>query len=188
MRKTLPKRAVLVPPHAKRVFKGIIYDTYHWQQELYNGAKATFEMLKRPDTVKTIAIDGNKIIILEQEQPNHGLFYDIPGGIHDNNEEDELAAAKRELLEETGLTFKLWKLVNVVQPHNKIEQFVYTFIATGLIGKKDQKLDAGEKISVKYMSLKEAKEFLTPPKGRYLPKEIEKANSIDELLHLPEYS
>lgn len=188
MRKTLPKRAVLVPEDAERVFQGIIYDTYHWEQELYDGTKATFEMLKRPDTVKVIAIDNDNIIVLEQEQPNQGLFYDIPGGIHDHEEEDELAAVKRELLEETGMTFSNWKLVNVVQPHNKIEQFVYTFIATGLANQRKQQLDAGERIKMKHVSLDEAKILLTPPKGRFMPKEIEKALDIKGLLDLPEYN
>lgn len=187
MRKTLPKRAVLVPENAERVFKGIIYDTYHWEQKLYDGTKATFEMLKRPDTVKVIAIDGNSLIVLEQEQPNQGLFYDIPGGIHDREEEDELAAAKRELLEETGMTFNNWKLVNALQPHNKIEQFVYMFIATELADQRTQRLDAGERIKVKRASLAEAKILLAPPKGRFMPQPIEKARDIQDLLDLPEY-
>ena len=29
MRTVLPRRAVLIPDHAEKVFKGIIYDTYH---------------------------------------------------------------------------------------------------------------------------------------------------------------
>lgn len=188
MRKTLPKRAVLVPDNANRVFKGIIYDTYQWEQELYDGSKTTFEMLKRPDTVKVIAIDGDSIIVLEQEQPNQGVFYDIPGGIHEHDEEDEFAAAKRELLEETGMVFGNWKLVNVVQPHNKIEQFVYTFVATDLKIQNEQQLDAGERIKIKRASIDEAKELLSPPKGRFLPKEVERAFSVTDLISLPEYS
>jgi len=187
MRRTLPKRAVLVPSKAKRVFKGIIYDTYHWEQKLYDGTTTTFERLKRPDTVKVIAVDNGKLIILEQEQPNQGIFYDIPGGIHDHEEEDELTAAKRELREETGMEFKTWKLLNVVQPHNKIEQFVYTFLAFDLIGTTQQMLDAGEKINVRLLDFDEAKELLSSSKGRFLPKEIEKANHLGDLLLLPEY-
>lgn len=188
MRKVLPQRAVLVPENAVKVFGGIIYDVYHWQQILYDGSTKTFEMLKRPDTVKIIAIDGNDLVVLEQEQPNQGVFYDIPGGIHDHNEEDELTAAQRELLEETGMVFNKWKLVSVTQPHNKIEQFVYIFVATNLASTKAQSLDAGEKVTVKRVSLKEAKDLLAPPKGRYLPKEIEYANTIQDLFKLPEYS
>lgn len=188
MRSKLPKRAVLVPENATRVFKGIIYDVYHWEQTLFDGTTTTFEMLKRPDTVKVIAVKDNKIVVLEQKQPNQGLFYDIPGGIHDRDEEDELEAVKRELLEETGLTFQTWKLLNIVQPHNKIEQFVYMFLATDFITQQSQQLDAGEKISIDFMSFEDAKERLSSSKGRFLPKEIERANSLNDLLGLPEYS
>ncbi len=188
MRKILPKRAVLVPPQARCVFKGIIYDAYHWEQELYDGNKTTFEMLKRPDTVRVISVDGNRLVILEQEQPNQGLFYDIPGGIHDHAEEDELSAAKRELLEETGMVFSEWKLLNVVQPHHKIEQFVYTFLATNLVKQTEQMLDTGEKIRIKRLDLSEAKELLSSSKGRFFPKEIEKSENLQCLLIWPEYS
>ncbi len=187
MRSKLPKRAVLIPPSAERVFKGIIYDTYHWRQQLFDGTMATFEMLKRPDTVKVIAVKDDKIVVIEQEQPNHGIFYDIPGGIHDHDDEDELQAVKRELLEETGLTFKTWKLLNVTQPHNKIEQFVYMFLATDFAGEQLQMLDAGEKITVQYLSFDEAKNILSSKQARYLPKEIEKSHSLSDLLQLPAY-
>ena len=187
MRSKIPKRAVLVPVSAVQVFKGIIYDTYHWQQELYDGTTTTFEMLKRPDTVKVIAVKDDKIVILEQEQPNQGVFYDIPGGVHDHGEEDELQAVQRELLEETGLSFRTWRLLNVVQPHNKIEQFVYMFLATDFIEQHEQRLDAGEKITVEFMSFKDAKKALSSSKGRFLPKEIEKTNSLNDLLNLPEF-
>ena len=188
MRTVLPRRAVLIPDHAEKVFKGIIYDTYHWTQELYDGSTATFEMLKRPDTVKVIAIHRQKIVILEQEQPNQSLFYDIPGGIHDHEEEDEFVAAQRELFEETGMKFSDWKLVNIYQPHNKIEQFVYIFVASGLINQVEQRLDAGERISIRLLEFDEAKQLLDSPMGRYLPKEIEKSNSIEDLCALPEYT
>lgn len=184
----LPKRAILVPENAERVFEGIIYDTYQWKQQQYDGSTKTFEMLKRPDTVKTIAVNENKIIVLEQEQPNQGLFYDIPGGIHDHEEEDELTAAKRELFEETGLQFSNWKLVNIYQPHKKIEQFIYIFIASDLKSQDEQTLDSGEKINVMTLEFNDAKLLLGSSMSRFLPREIETSNSIDELLALPEYS
>lgn len=187
MRTTVPKNAVLIPKNAKRVFKGLYYDTYHWDQKLFDGSIATYEMLKRADTVKVIAVVDDKIIMLDQEQPHLGHFYDIPGGIHDHEEEDELQAAKRELLEETGMKFRNWKLLNSYQFHNKIEQFVYIFLAKELISEQDQNLDAGERITVKLLSFEEVKKMLGSDKGRYLPKEIEKTNSLEELLKLPEY-
>lgn len=187
MRSKLPKHAILVPKNAVKVFEGIIYDSYQWPQTLFDGRIETFEMLKRPDTVKVIAVRGDKVVILEQEQPGQRLFYDIPGGMHDHEEEDEEQAIKRELLEETGLTFNYWRLLSVVQPHGKIEQFVYTFLASDFESEQEQRLDAGEKIEVVYMDFAEAKQALMSDKGRYLPKEFEIAQSLDDLLALPEY-
>lgn len=188
MRNVLPINAKLVPKEAKLAFKGIIYDTYQWQQKMFDGSFATFEMLKRPDTIKILAVKDGKVIILEQEQPGHEAFYDLPGGRHDVDSEDELGAAKREMLEETGMTFKNWKLLDVSQPHTKIEQFVYIFLATDFENQTEQHLDAGEKIEVQYIDFGRVKELTSDPKARYLPKELlEKANSLDELLNLPEY-
>lgn len=189
MRKVIPKNASLVPGNARCVFKGIIYDTYQWQQELYDGSFATFEMLKRPDTLKVIAVNNGKIVLLEQEQPGLNKFYDLPGGRHDYENEDELEATKRELLEETGMRFNDWKLIEAWQPAPKIESFVYIFLAQNLIDTSEQKLDAGEKIKVHWRTLEELKEMIGAPETRFLPKEIfEKVNSIDELLKLDAYN
>jgi ADP-ribose pyrophosphatase len=189
MRKVVPKKSNMVPSEAKCVFMGKIYHVYQWQQKMFDDSFETFEMLKRPDTVKVIAVKGDKIIILEQEQPDsEGEFYDVPGGRHDKQEEDELEAAKRETLEETGMTFRDWKLVRVEQPLAKIEQFIYTFIATGFEKQVEQKLDSGEKIKVIEMTLQEAKDLVGHPRARFLPKEIlDKASGIEDLLKFPEF-
>jgi ADP-ribose pyrophosphatase len=187
MRSYIPKNATLVPEQAKRVFKGVIYEVYQWQQQMFDGTYATFEMLKRPDTVKVLAEKDNTLIILDQEQPGQAAFYDLPGGRHDYDNETELDAIKREMLEETGMTFNSWKLIDVWQPFSKIESFMYLFSATDFLSQTDQQLDAGEKIKVMQFNLSELKNLLSDPKNRYLPKELlEKVNSIEELLNLPE--
>ncbi len=186
MRTIIPKRVVLIPKEAKRVFQGIIYDVYQWQQKQFDGSFKTFEMLRRPDTVKVIAIKDGKIVMLEQEQPNHFTFYDIPGGMHDNEAETELQAVRRELLEETGMTFKTWKLLEVTQSNFKIEKFTYIFLATDFISQVEPKLDEGEKISIQLMNLKEALRLADSGEGRYIPKELlVKTRSIEELTSFP---
>jgi ADP-ribose pyrophosphatase len=191
MRLYTPPRAKLVPPQATRVFKGIIYDTYQWEQELFDGSKTTFEMLKRPDTVRILAVVDDKVVIIKQEQPHVGLFIDIPGGFHDKEGETELDAAKRELKEETGIECKKWKLIEAVQAHNKIEQFNYLFLAFGAVDgntleSRKQKLDIGERVEVTYLSLEESKKICDDPIVRFLPKNIlNKVNSIEELKALP---
>ena len=188
MRNVLPVNAKLVPKDAKLAFKGIIYDTYQWQQKMFDGSFETFEMLKRPDTIKILAVKDGKVIILEQEQPGHEAFYDLPGGRHDVESESELDAAKREMVEETGMTFKAWRLLDITQPHTKIEQFVYIFLATDFDKQTEQHLDAGEKIDVQYFDFQTVKQLTNDPKARYLPKELlDKVDTLDELINLPEY-
>lgn len=188
-RTVLPPNARLVPENAKLVFKGMIYDVYHWQQEMFDGTFETFEMLKRPDTVRVIAIKDNQIVMLDQEQPGHGPFFDFPGGRHDFEGETELEAIKRETLEETGMTFKTWKLLDVIQPAGKIDYFIYTFLATDFESQGPQDLGSGEKITVTTISFDELKQLATNPKSRNLPRELlDKAGTLDGLLSLPEYS
>lgn len=188
MRTIIPKNSNLIPEGSKLVFKGQIFDVYQWEQEMFDGSKATFEMLKRPDTIKVIAIKDDKIVITDEQQPNDRAYYDIPGGRHDEEGETELEAAKRELLEETGMKFKNWKLIEVSQPHSKIDWLVYIFLATEFESQTDQKLDVGEKIEIKLLSLDEIKNLINNPRNRYLPKDIlDQINSFEELNNFPEY-
>ena len=185
MRTFTPKNMRLPPPEAKRVFAGVIFDTYQWQQKMFDGSFSTFEMLKRPDTVEVIALKGDRIIVLEQEQPTLGSFRSLPGGRSDIEGEDELQAAKRETLEETGMRFERWKLLRAVQPHSKIDWVVYTFCADGFLGQDAQALDAGEKITITEWTFEEVKHNVEDPKF-YIPRDIfRKARSLEELKALP---
>jgi hypothetical protein len=127
-----PKSKQPIPDYAKRVFKGVIFDVYQWEQEMYDGTKATFEKLKRPDTVVVFPVlpDG-RILLTEQEQPGKEPFIGATGGRVDEGEEI-LAAAKRELLEESGYEAEKYTLWHAAQPASKIEWAVYLFIAKGL--------------------------------------------------------
>jgi|SRR3989344_1282976 len=189
MKKLVPKDAVLIPEVAERVFRGQIFDVYQWQQKVFDSTDHTFEMLKRPDTVTVIPIASEKILTLDEEQPHTGRRLSFPGGRVDANETDTLSAAKRETKEETGYEFDNWKLVNVIQPHSKLEWFIYFYIAWD--GKKtaEPHLDAGEKIILKELSFEEAKNFVVTKSG-YLGESMEVFENVDDLhglLDLPEF-
>lgn len=137
-----------LPDHATCVFKGAIFDVYQWEQELYDGTTATFEKVKRPDTVIVFPVlDNGNILLTKQEQPGKQPFVGAPGGRVDPGE-DVLAAAKRELLEETGCTAENFELFKAVQPASKIEWAVYIFIAKGIQKVSELNLDGGEKIEL----------------------------------------
>ena len=202
MRKFIPENARLIPEEAKLAFRGKIYDVYQWPQEMYDGSTATFEMLRRPDTVKIIAmvsdteqralsLPGNtglerKFVVTRQKQPRKDWFYDFPGGRVDESDENELVAAKREMEEETGLKFRNWKLVGVEQPFAKIDWLVYTFLGSGLISQDEQQLDAGEKIDVSLATIEEIREMAKDEDSKYLRfKHLDKLDRAKDIIDLP---
>ena len=187
MRIYTPPDAVLVPDRAVKVFEGVIYNVYQWEQDMFDGSQKTFEMIKRPDTVEIIAVHEGKIIVSNEEQPHAGSFVSLPAGMHDVPEEDELTAAKRELREETGYSFKNWKLISTKTWSNKIEQIVYYFLATelDLIEKQDLDLD-GERIEVMPVAFDAYKAMKNDPCMKFYPSHImDELSSLDELLDLP---
>ncbi len=144
-----------IPGNATKVFSGVLFDVYQWEQELFDGTKTLFEKVRRPDTVVVFPVmDDGKILLTEQEQPGRGAFIGATGGRVDEGE-DILEAAKRELLEETGFEASEFILWDVQQPSTKIEWAVYTFIAKGLKRVADMDLDAGEKIRLKPVDFEE---------------------------------
>lgn len=161
-RSFIPKDYKGIPENAELMFEGVIFDVYQWGQPDFSGGTLRFEMLKRADSVAVLAItDDDKILINYEQQPHAGKFIDMPSGRHDHPEEDELAAAKRELLEETGYTFENWKLVKCVSNGTKLDHLLYIFVAWREVSKVDLSLDSGEKIETKRLSLEQLKELIT---------------------------
>jgi len=167
-----PKSKQPIPNDAKMVFKGVIFDVYQWQQELYDGTKATFEKLKRADTVVVFPVlpDG-QIVLTRQEQPGKEPFLGATGGRVDEGE-DILSAAKRELLEESGYEAEEFILWDAQHPTSKVDWVVYTFIAKGLKKVSDINPDAGEKIELFTVTLDELIEMGL--KENFAEKEIAK--------------
>lgn len=167
-----PKSKQPIPENAKRVFKGVIFDIYQWEQKMFDGTRAIFEKLKRPDTVVVFPVlpDG-KIILTEQEQPGKEPFIGATGGRVDEGE-DILTAARRELLEESGYEAEEFILWDAQHPVSKIDWVVYTFIAKGLKKVADMNLDAGEKIKLFQVTLDELIDLTVNRKKAFSEQEI----------------
>lgn len=179
--RTLPPNAILIPDNAECVFRGVIFDVYQWQQEMFDGSMQTYEMLRRPDSVTVIAIDeNNEIITLTEEQPG-GIRREhyIPGGRVDPEDETVLDAAKREFKEETGMEFADWRLLEVVQPEPKIEWFVHVFVARHQVGWTEPKHDVGERITIGRSSYDEVRSARVSKIGS-----VRRSETLEELLAL----
>jgi len=148
----ISKHISRIPLNAQKVFSGAVFDIYQWPQKMYDGSVKTFEMAKRPNLVNIIAQTANqKFLILKEEQPNKGVYYSLPGGQCDNqedNQEDFLTAAKRELKEETGFTSQNWQLFMQYSISSKIDSITQVYYAKNCVLTNSQKLDSGEKIEV----------------------------------------
>jgi ADP-ribose pyrophosphatase len=187
MKKIVPADAKLLPEIAKRVFQGVIFDVYQWPQQMFDGTEETFEMLRRPDTVIVVGVQGDDVLTIEDEQPHTGKKLSFPGGRVDDTDADILSAAKREMLEETGFEFNSWNLVKVFQPHFKFEWFIYIFVATDGKRTAEPHLDAGEKISVRQLPYAEVKKLVLDKAG-YLAEAHElfaATESAQEIVDLP---
>lgn len=134
-----------VPQQAKKVFQGTIFSVYQWEQQLFDGTTATFEMLSRPNTIQILATQGDKILLTHQSQPHKHNYYALYGGRAEENEEP-LVTAKRELLEESGLSSDDWELYKIYTPYTKIAWEIYYFIARNCKKTAEPHLDPGEKI------------------------------------------
>ena len=94
------------PKNAKRVFNGKIFDVYQWRQKMFDGSYRIFERTRMASSAILIATVGKKIVVLKQKQPDTDWFLTTPSGRLDVPGERPIEAAKRELLEETGMMAK----------------------------------------------------------------------------------
>lgn len=195
MKKLIPDDSILIPDGAELAFKGMIFDVYQWPQKLFDGSEHRFEMLKRPDTVNIIGVVDGGILVIDDEQPHLGSRRSFPGGRVDPSDGTIESAAKREIREETGYSFRNWRLIKVSQPYRKIEWFMYLLLAWDVEARDQPSLDPGEKIAVKRMAFDEVKKEVMSPKGHLGQSYLHESGDIfgpigglEELLALPEFT
>ncbi len=116
---------------------------------------AEFFILNVPEWINIIAITpDNKILLVEQyragiDEPT----LEIPGGVVDQ-EEDPLAAAKRELLEETGYASENWSELGKMSANPAIQNnYIQVYMAVDCIKVQDQQLDGTEDILLHQLPL-----------------------------------
>jgi len=182
MKVTRPPAKHPLPPHAHKVFSGEIFDVYQWEQQLFDGTNATFEKIKRLDTVGVVAVTPDqKLLLCHQEQPGMAPFVETFGGRVDPGE-DPFLAAQRELLEESGYQSAQWKFWQATQPFEKIDWAIYTFVAQNCQLVQDQALEGGEKISVFTATFEEFIDYTQQPNFR----DAELTNLVLQALAYPE--
>lgn len=122
-----------------------------------------YYVFEYPDWVNVIATTREGRLVLVS-QYRHGLgetAWEIPAGCIEPSDPSPLAAAQRELREETGYGGGRWRQLTVVAPNPATQNNrTYCFVAEGVERLGDQQLDATEQIDVRTASRDEVLDLL----------------------------
>lgn len=136
-----------IPEHARKVFSGVLFDVYQWDQELFDGSRERFEAVRRVPSIQVLATDpSGQVILLEEEQPFIGRFIAVPGGRVERGDDPE-TTVRKELMEELGMeprSIELW----YEQRYGSILQWsTFSYIARGCVQVAEPRLEPGERIT-----------------------------------------
>jgi 8-oxo-dGTP pyrophosphatase MutT (NUDIX family) len=115
------------------------------------GEELDFYVLDGADWVNVIPVteEGNLVLIRQYRHGTEATTVEIPGGAMDPGDESPLAAARRELLEETGHAAVEWSDLGWVHPNPAIQSNrCWTFLARGSRRVAAPRLDPGEDIEI----------------------------------------
>ncbi|WP_418983404.1 NUDIX hydrolase [Alistipes sp.] len=122
-----------------------------------------YYVFEYPDWVNVITItrEGRFVMI---DQYRHGLgetSYELPAGVMEPADSSPLAAAQRELEEETGYGGGQWRLVTTLSPNPATQNnLTHCFLAEGVERISAQHLDATEDLRVHLFTREEVVELL----------------------------
>jgi len=116
--------------HRERLCSTPRFDVIHDAVEIEQLGPRDFYYLKKPGSVSVIPYTRNSIgLISLNRYLTENLSFELPGGRIDEGEEP-LAAAKRELSEETGLVSGKWDPLTIVFPAPSLtDERVHLFAA-----------------------------------------------------------
>ena len=144
-----------VQTSSEKIYDGVILHVYKDTVTLPNGKPAGRELIRHVGAVGIVPMtdDGRVYVERQYRYPLDAVITEIPAGKLDSKAEDRLAAAKRELQEETGITADEWTDIGVYYPAAAYsDEKITLYIAKGLhFG--DQKLDDDEFLNIEAIPL-----------------------------------
>ncbi len=142
-------------------YKGPVFHVTTDHVEEPGGIRARRDVIRHSGSVVVLAVDDHGRILLERQYRHaaQSLMWELPAGRIDEGE-PVLAAAKRELLEETGYAARSWKKVLhfYVSP-GFLDETMSIYLARGLQSGEAQP-EADEKIAVRFFPLPAARRMV----------------------------
>lgn len=127
----MPKTKVL---SRKVVYRGPVFSVTTERVREPGGISARRDVVRHPGSVVILALDGRGRVLLERQYRHAaGAFlWELPAGRIDRGERP-LAAARRELLEETGYTARRWRrLLFYYASPGFLDETMAVYLAQGL--------------------------------------------------------
>lgn len=142
---------------SKNIYDGVVLHVRRDDVLLKGGHMSVREVIRHIGAVCVIPVtDDNEVIVERQfRYPFDEVITEIPAGKLDADNEDRLSAAKRELVEETGITADNWTELGLFYPAAAYsDECITMYMARGLHYGK-QRLDEDEFLQVHRIPLAE---------------------------------
>jgi ADP-ribose pyrophosphatase len=126
---------------SRTVYRGPVFWVTNDLVEEPGGVRARRDVIHHTGSVVVLAVEESQRIprVLLERQYRHaaqGYLWELPAGRNDAGEK-ALAAAKRELIEETGYRARHWRrILNFYASPGFVAETMSVFLATGLIAGK----------------------------------------------------
>lgn len=120
----------------ENLFDGHVVHLRRLTVELPNGKPATRELVRHVGAAAVVAVDkqGGVALVRQWRCAADRVMLEIPAGKLDNKGEDRLAAAQRELREETGMRAQNWVwLGDILTTPGFSDEMISLYLATELL-------------------------------------------------------
>ena len=147
MWQTLARRKLLHTP---------IYDVFAQTERSAAGQSGEYLAIEAPDWIMTVPVYRDKFVMVRQWRHGEGrLTVEFPGGVADPGEAPD-AAARRELLEETGFRAGKMTHLGTCSPNPALFcNHVHVYLAEELVPTGEQHLDDDELLAFSLMPIDE---------------------------------
>lgn len=158
-----PKPASWKTVESSKVYSTRIFDLHHHRRHHHQRGHHDFYVLEAPDWVNIIPLTENDDVVMVQ-QFRHGtedFTLEIPGGMVDPEDPSPMAAARREMIEESGYDSDDIIELGKVHPNPAIQgNYCHTFLARGARSGPKVELDTSEETEVVLVPLASIKDLI----------------------------
>ena len=158
-----PRPAKWKTVESRKVYSTRIFDLHHHRRHHHQRGQHDFYVLSAPDWVNIIPLtdDQNVVMVRQFRHGTEDFTLEIPGGMVDPEDPNPMAAARREMREESGYDSDDIIELGKVHPNPAIQgNYCHTFLARGVRAGVKHELDTTEETEVLLVPLASIKDLI----------------------------